>query len=106
MGASLVVLAVLDSGSRPGERLPEIEREARSRGVSIEIRVESGDPVEVIRRVSPSVGATGVVVADDQWRGRMPHPCVCAPLITGGSLPVMVIHASRQPSADQSEAEY
>lgn len=96
--AALVVLAIADethpNEALQGRWLDEIAAEGRERGVDVEARVASGDPVEAILSVAPELGATGILVADDQWRGAMAHPCLCAPLITRASLPVLVMHSS------------
>jgi hypothetical protein len=92
-GASLVVAAVVAPGADTA-RLADIAREARNRGIETETRVASGDPVDALLDVASSVGATGIVVSDDQWRGTIPHPCICAPLIRLASCPVLVLHES------------
>ncbi len=98
-GASLVITAVLEPDAA-ADHLDEVARQARERGIDVETRIESGDPVEVILRLAPSVGATGVVVGDDQWRGLLPHPCICAPLIRQASVPVLVLHRSAEHPCD------
>lgn len=96
-GASLVVAAIVPPGADTG-RLDDIARRARERGIETETQVMSGDPVEALLEIATSVGATGIVVGDDQWRGEMPHPCVCAPLIRLAACPVLVVH----PCADHA----
>lgn len=92
-GASLLVAAVVTPGADTS-RLDAIAREARNRGIETETRVASGDPVEALIDIASSIGATGIVVSDEQWRGTIPHPCICAPLIRLASCPVLVLHES------------
>lgn len=92
-GASLVVVAVVQPDADIS-RLDDIARKAVERGIRTETRVASGDPVEAVLDVASSVGATGIVVADVQWHGEMPHACVCAPLIRRAGCPVLVLHPS------------
>lgn len=97
-GAVVIVLAISSQPHGGDERLrteiDEIEEEGHRRGVQVEAHLASGDPVDAILHQASDVEATGILVADDQWQGAMAHPCLCAPLIRRGAVPVMVMHSS------------
>jgi nucleotide-binding universal stress UspA family protein len=72
-------------------RLADVVDAASQRGIAAESRTQTGDPVDSILGLAREVGATGIVVAGDQWEGAMPHPCLCAPLIRLAACPVLVL---------------
>jgi hypothetical protein len=89
-GASVVFMAPGDvDGDR--RRLADVVDAASQRGIPAESRTQAGDPVDSILRLAPEVGATGIIVAGDQWDGAMPYPCLCAPLIRLAACPVLVL---------------
>jgi K+-sensing histidine kinase KdpD len=101
-GSTLLVVAITGAasagGSRASRRLQELTSKARQRGIDVVTRVESGDPVEIVIRVAEELGASGIIVGDDQWRAALaPRPCICAPLILQGARPLLVVHASATP---------
>jgi nucleotide-binding universal stress UspA family protein len=88
-GASVVFMA--PDAAEGDRRLADVVDAASQRGIPAESRTQGGDPVDSILRLAPEVGATGIIVAGDQWEGAMPHPCLCAPLIRLAACPVLVL---------------
>jgi nucleotide-binding universal stress UspA family protein len=88
-GASVVFMA--PDGDDTDRRLEDVVDAASQRGIAAESRTQTGDPVDSILGLAREVGATGIVVAGDQWEGAMPHPCLCAPLIRLAACPVLVL---------------